>query len=83
MSGVGYIAHDLWNAVVCFQHHCLLIGKVWICDALLYVSLTLQSALESGLVARIVQIDFRTAFDGVGILYRLYAYVLEVLCFLY
>ena len=44
------------------------------CDALLCVSHTLQSALESGQEARIVQIDFRAAFDRVnhqGILYRL------------
>ena len=43
------------------------------CDALLCVSHTLQSALESGQEARIVQIDFSTAFDRVnhqGILYR-------------
>ena len=40
------------------------------CDALLCVSHTLQSALESGQEARIVQIDFRAAFDR-GILYRL------------
>ena len=42
-------------------------------DALLYVSQTLQSALESGQEARIVQIDFSTAFDRVnhlGILYK-------------
>ena len=44
------------------------------CDALLCVSHTLQSALESGQEARIVQIDFSTAFDRVnhqGILYKL------------
>ena len=44
------------------------------CDALLCVSHTLQSALESGPEARIVQIDFSAAFDRVnhqGILYRL------------
>ena len=44
------------------------------CDALLCVSHTLQSALESGQEARIVQIDFSAAFDNVnhqGILYRL------------
>ena len=45
-----------------------------ICDALLCVSHTLQSALESGQEARIVQINFSAAFDKVnhqGILYRL------------
>ena len=44
------------------------------CDALLGVSHTLQSALESGQEARIVQIDFSEAFDRVndqGILYKL------------
>ena len=44
------------------------------CDALLCVSHTLQSALDSGQDARIVQIDFSAAFDRVihlGILYRL------------
>ena len=45
-----------------------------ICDALLFVFHTLQSALESGQEARIVQIAFSAAFDGVnhlGILYKL------------
>ena len=44
------------------------------CDALLCVSHTLQSALESGQEARIVKIDFSAAFDRVnhqGILYML------------
>ena len=44
------------------------------CDAVLCLSHTLQSALESGQEARIVQIDFRAAFDRVNhqrILYRL------------
>ena len=44
------------------------------CDALLCVSHTLQSALESGQEAWIVQIDFSAAFDWVnhlGILYKL------------
>ena len=44
------------------------------CDALLGVSHTLQSALENGQEARIVQIDFSAAFDRVnhlGILYKL------------
>ena len=44
------------------------------CDALLCVSHTLQSALENGQEARIVQIDFSAAFDKVnhqGILYKL------------
>ena len=35
------------------------------CDALLCMSDTLQSALKSGQEARIVQIDFRSAFDRV------------------
>ena len=44
------------------------------CDALLCVSHTLQSALENGQEARIVQIDFSAAFDRVDhldILYKL------------
>ena len=44
------------------------------CDALLCVSHTLQSALESGEEARIVQIDFSASFHRVnhqGILCRL------------
>ena len=44
------------------------------CDALLCLSHTLQSALESGQEARIVQIDFSAALDTVnhlGILYSL------------
>ena len=44
------------------------------CDALLCVSHTLQSALESGQEARIVQIDFSSVFDRVnhqGIMYKL------------
>ena len=44
------------------------------CDVLLCVSHTLQSALESGQEARIVQIDISAAFDRVnhlGILYKL------------
>ena len=45
-------------------------------DALLCVSHTLQSALESGQEARIVQIDFSAVFNTVnhqGILYRLWS----------
>ena len=44
------------------------------CDALLPVSHTLQSALERGQEAKIVQIDFSAAFHRVhhhGILYKL------------
>ena len=46
------------------------------CDALLCLSHTLQSALERGQEARIVQIDFSADFDIVnhqGILYKLYS----------
>ena len=58
-------------------------------DALLCVShsvVTLQSAMESGQEARIVQIDFSAAFDGVnhlGILISFALWVLEVLSCLY
>ena len=44
------------------------------CDALLCVSNTMQSALESGQEGRIVQINFSAAFERVnrqGILYKL------------
>ena len=44
------------------------------CDALLCVSHALQSALDSGLEAKIIQIDFSAAFDRVNhqrILYKL------------
>ena len=47
------------------------------CDALLCVSHTLQSALESGKDARIVQIDFSAAFNALAL------WVLEVLSCLY
>ena len=64
--------------MVCFQPPSLLIEKVWVpvngCDTLFCVSHSLQSALESGQQARIVQIDFSAAFDRVnheGILYKL------------
>ena len=56
------------------------------CDALLCVSHTLQSALESGKEARIVQIDFSEAFDRVNqqeIWCKFVLWVLEVLCCLY
>ena len=46
------------------------------CDALLCMSHTLQSALESGNEARIVQIDFSATFDRVNhqrILYKLHS----------
>ena len=49
------------------------------CDALLCMSHTLQSALESGQEARIVKIDFSAAFDSVnheGILYRLCSFAI-------
>ena len=42
------------------------------CDALLCVSHTLQSALECGQEARIVQINFSAAFDRVNHLGNLY-----------
>ena len=42
------------------------------CDALLCVSHTLQSVLDSGQEARIVQIDFSAAFDKVNHLCVLY-----------
>ena len=56
------------------------------CDALLCVSHTLQSSLESEQEARIVQIDFSAAFDRVnhqGILYKFCSVGIGVLCCLY
>ena len=56
------------------------------CDALLCVSHTPQSTLESGQEARIVQIDFSAAFDTVnhlGILYKLCSVGIGVVSCLY
>ena len=56
------------------------------CDALLCVSHTLQSALEGGQEARIVQKDFSAAFNRVNhldILISFVLWVLEVLSCLY
>ena len=56
------------------------------CDALLCVSHSLQSALESGQEARIVQIDFSAAFDRVnhqGILYKLCSVCIGGFCVVY
>ena len=56
------------------------------CDAILCVSHTLQSALESGQEARIVQIDFSAAFDRVNHLVFSKSsalWILEVLSCLY
>ena len=56
------------------------------CDALLCVSHTLQSALQNGQEARIVQIEFSAAFDRVnhlGISINSALWVLEVLSCLY
>ena len=69
-----FVLDDLWNAVVCFQPPSLLIGKVWVPVMHFCVSHTLQSELESGQEAQIMQIDFSSAFDRVkhlGILYQL------------
>ena len=63
-----FASDDLWNAV----HGVLPTTKfayrkgLGTCDALLCVSHTLQSALERGQDARIVQIDFSAAFDRVN-----------------
>ena len=70
-----FIFDGLWKAVVCFQQLGLLIGNSpGACDALLCMSHTLKSAVESGQEARILQIDFSAAFDSVnhrGIFYLL------------
>ena len=65
---------------MCFQPPSLIIWKgLVVCDAFFCVSHTLQSAMESGQEARVVQIDFSAAFDRVnhqGILYRLCSVVI-------
>ena len=56
------------------------------CDALLCVSHSLKSTLESGQEARIVQIDFSAAFDRVNhqcILHKLCSVGIGGLCCLY
>ena len=53
------------------------------CDALVCLSLTMRSALESGQEARIVQIDFSRTFESVTIRelsISFVLWVLEVLC---
>ena len=57
------------RSIVCFQPPSLFIGKVCMgtCDALLCVSHTLQSELESVPESRIVLIDFSAAFDRVNL----------------
>ena len=70
------VAVHLWR----FIEHCGVLPttqfayRKGLCDALLCVSHTMQSALESRQEARIVQIDFSAAFDRVnhqGILFKL------------
>ena len=56
------------------------------CDELLCSSHTLESALESGYEARIVQINFSAVFEGLNIKALSIGsalWVLEVLCCLY
>ena len=59
----------------CASNHQLAYQKgLSTCDGILCLPHTLQSALESGQEARIVQIDFRAASDRVdhqGFLYKL------------
>ena len=64
------------DALLCVSHALLCVSHALLCvsHALLCVSHTLQSALESGQEARIVQIDVSAPFDRVnhlGILYKL------------
>ena len=57
-----------------------------ICDALLCVTHTFQSALEMGQEARIVQIDLSAAFDKVnhqGFSSSSFLWELEVKCYLF
>ena len=55
----------LWNAEVCFQPPSSHRKGLGTGDALLRVAHTLQSALEMGQEARMVQINFSAAFDKV------------------
>ena len=60
-----FISDDLWYAVVCFHTQFVFWKRLGTSVALICVSLSLQSALESWQEARIVQIDFRVGFDRV------------------
>ena len=71
-----FVSDDSWNAVVRELPTTLFAYQKGLgtCDPVLFKSHTLQIALESGDEARIVQIDFSSAFDRVihqGILYKL------------
>ena len=71
-----FVLDDLWNAVMCFQPCTQFAYRKGLgtCDALLCLTHTLQSALENGQEARIVQIHSSVAFDRVNhldILYKL------------
>ena len=72
-----FVSDDLWNAVVCYRAQSFAYRQsLGTCDALLCMSHTLQSSLESGQEARTVQIDFSAAFDRInyqGIFYKLYS----------
>ena len=66
------MSRTIYGTLWCACNHPVCLSGT--CDALLCVSHTLQSALESGQEARIVHIDFSAAFDRVnhqGILHRL------------
>ena len=60
-----FVSDDLWNAEV-FHSPSLLIGKVCVSAMPFWVSQTLQSTLESGQEARLVQFDFSAAFNRVN-----------------
>ena len=62
-----FVSDDLWSAVVNFLPTNFAYRKgLGTCAALLCVSHSLQSELESDQVVRIVQIDFSAAFDRVN-----------------
>ena len=70
------VLDDFWNAVCASTTQFANRKSLSTCDALLCRSHTLESALESGEEAIIVQIDFSAAIDRVnhhGILYMLYS----------
>ena len=69
-----FILDDFWKAVVFPTTQFGYQKGLGTCDTLLCMAHTLQSALESGQEARIMQIDFSAAFERVnhqGILYKL------------
>ena len=66
MPGVGSFWMIYGTHWCAYNHPVCLLERSGFCNALLCMSHTLQSALESGQEARMVQIDFSAAFDRVN-----------------